>query len=467
MPGQFDQWYARAPAPLQTLSIDARAVVGACLREGPAFRRTLAWLESTQWYDASELASLQDALLARLLRRAVRVPHYQPTLARLGLATRANAWASLEQLAVITKQTIIEQGRRLIDPHAPRWTLSAAHSSGTTGTPLVVYRDMASIVLEHATIWRQWRWAGFRAHDRRATLRGDMVVPVAQRRPPFWRYNAINRQLFMSSYHLSAANGRVYLAALREFRPAAIQAYPSSAYLLARFALDAGVRDITPKAVFTSSEMLFSHQRETIEEAFRCPVFDLYGTTERVVTIGTCEHGTYHVFPEYGIVEFLPAPGQPDALRVVGTALHNLAMPLIRYDAGDLVTIRKGMCPCGRNFPVVDRIEGRADDYVVTPDGRLLGRLDHIFKGATNIVEGQIVQFAPDQIVVTVVPALGYTPEDGDRIRHALLSRTGEDVRVSIQEVAAIPRTKNGKFRAVVSHCTKDWSAGTIPVGER
>lgn len=451
--------YLHLPIPLQTLWLNAGSLVFSNLRHGRSFRQVLSQLEEMQWWSSEQLAAFQNQALQQLLDRASRVPFYRPYLADANSRVLSSSPTDLlSRMPILTKFDLIERGDRLIDPSVARWRLNTGYSSGTTGSPLKVYRDLRSIVFENAIIWRQWRWAGFREADRRVTLRGDIVIPISQRKPPFWRYNAVDRQLLMSSYHLSEATAASYIQQVREFRPHAIQSYPSTAYLLARFALDRGVRDIRPKAVFTSSEVVLDHQREVITEAFRCPIYDWYGTAERVSAIGTCEEGTYHIFPEYGLTELLPVENRSECSRLLGTPFHNLAMPIIRYDAQDLVVPGTSSCACGRSFPSVKHIEGRYDDYVVTPDGRFIGRLDHVFKYSEHITEAQIVQESPSEITVRIVTGPGYTSADSDKVRHNLLERTDPSIQVKIDLVQSITRTKNGKFRAVISHCTEQRS---------
>lgn len=106
--------------------------------------------------------------------------------------------------------------------------------------------------------------------------------------------------------------------------------------------------------------------------------------------ISQCLEGFLHVDEDFAAVEFLPAGG--DQYRIVGTNLSNLAFPLIRYDTGDLATLTDAICECGRPGRIVEHLDGRQEDYVVTRSGAQLGRIDHIFKDMINIREAQIRQ---------------------------------------------------------------------------
>ncbi len=410
-------------------------------------------LES-QWYDQERLRELQEEALRSLVAYCYeRVPYYGELFRSIGLHPGdIRTVEDLSKLPLLEKDML--RGREeLFTPRGrPRWLLRKAHTSGTTGKPLTVYRDLDNVVYEYATLQRQWLWGGLRSNERLATLKGEKRVPADRNKPPFWRYSPSERKLVMSSYHLSRRNAEAYVEALRKFRPAGLEGYPSSVYALARFMAEQGI-SLPLRAVFTTSETLEPRQRRLIEEVFACKVFDYYGQAERVVAIHTCEQGRYHVLPEYGIAEFLPvkAAEEGNVYELVGTGLHNRAMPLLRYRLGDTVQLSEEKCPCGRAYPTVKAIIGRRDNYLVTPSGALIGRLDHVFKGARHIVEAQLVQEVVDRVEVRIVPDRDFAREDAEYVRKKLQERVGSRMQVAIKIVDRIPRSKAGKFRAVVS----------------
>lgn len=416
----------------------------------------LYWRQITasQWYDAERLRELQDEALRHLVAYCYDwVPYYRELFRKRGLhPSDIRTVEDLPKLPFLEKETLRAHGDELVSVQKKRWLLRRAHTSGTTGKPLTVYRDLDNVVYEYATLQRQWLWGGLQRNDRIATLKGEKRVPADRNKPPFWRYSPSERKLVMSSYHLSRRNAEAYVEALRKFRPKGLEGYPSSIYALARFMAEQGIT-IPLKAVFTTSETLEPRQRQLIEEVFACRVFDYYGQAERVVAIHTCEHGSYHVLPEYGIAEFLPinGVGNGNVYELVGTGLHNLAMPLLRYRLGDTVELGVERCPCGRAYPTVKAIVGRRDNYLVTPSGALIGRLDHVFKGARHIVEAQLVQEVVDRVEVRIVPDNGFHSSDADYVRRKLQERVGSRMEVTIRVVDRIPRSKSGKFRAVVS----------------
>jgi phenylacetate-CoA ligase len=166
-----------------------------------------------------------------------------------------------------------------------------------------------------------------------------------------------------------------------------------------------------------------------------------------------CEHGSYHVNPEFGVLELLRGDqpvGPGEYGEIVATGFVNQVMPIIRYATGDLAMWKEGSCPCGRSFPMLERIEGRRDDVIVTPEGRRIGRLDPIFKAVSSIFEAQIVQESPDLVRVYVVGS-EFNERERLELGRELQKRLGPSMRIDIVQTERIARTKSGKFRSVVN----------------
>src|SRR4029077_827054 len=175
----------------------------------------------------------------------------------------------MAKLPSITKTDVREGGKSLVSEK--KWgPLFSGSTSGTTGAPLSLYQDVHAINRENAFVRRQLCWAGLRRGDRRAWMRGDMIVPAAQKKPPYWRMNHAENMLMLSSYHLSESAAPAYLDSLAGFDAVVIQAYPSSIGFLASWMLSAGVhyRGRSLRGIVTSSETLSDSQRQEIESAF-------------------------------------------------------------------------------------------------------------------------------------------------------------------------------------------------------
>jgi phenylacetate-CoA ligase len=283
-----------------------------------------------------------------------------------------------------------------------------------------------------------------------------MVEPNPESKGPFYRFNVFEKQVYFSPFHLRPDTASFYLRALEKHRTRWMTGYAVSYYLLAKFILEQGL-DVPPgiKAIITTSEKLLPEMRETMENAFHCRVFEEYSSVENALFASECEQGKLHVSPDVAIVEILRPDGNPclpgEAGEVVATSLMRTYQPFIRFRLGDMAMWEKEECPCGRQMPVIKEVIGRIEDVVVGPDGRQMVRFHGVFINQPNVREGQIIQESLELIRVKVVPTKDFYSKDVQDIIHRVHQRLGDKVRVEVEPVTEIPRTKAGKFQAVIS----------------
>jgi phenylacetate-CoA ligase len=418
------------------------------IRSTGSFGKYFAILREADRWSPEQLQKAQMSLLRDMLRRAyVGVPYYRTLLD--GQRVRPEDIRTADDLLclpLMDKFTLRSEFQSLRSRFVPA---VRAYTSGTSGTPVVILRGLDNIRFEHASLRTHDRWAGLTRPIRRFSLVGRRVVPLERRAPPFWKHDPFEQELAMSAHHLSAEHIDSYLEKLKRFRPDVLRAYPSTAHVLAHLLLERGVM-LPLKAVFTQSEQLTVSQRRDIETAFQTRVYDRYGNAERVAAFFQCEHGSYHEAPLYSIVEYVPV-GQ-GLYEVVGTTLHNSAMPLIRYRTDDLVELpANDSCPCGRTSRVIKSLSGRLKDQLVMEDGSLITvHTSSIVKGMTWLMESQILQESIESIVFRVVPMPGATVPDHGRIVDRLVKIIGgrrSTFRIEVMD--RIPREHNGKLKAV------------------
>ncbi|MFH1147723.1 MAG: hypothetical protein V1736_08450 [Pseudomonadota bacterium] len=438
-------------------------------RYGAYFRRYLEFLYQSQWFDKEKLQELQNAKLRGLIDYAYENVSYYRQLfdkERLKPADVRTA-RELVRIPILERETVRKHWKELLSKTFPHNQMVVHKSSGTSGRPVKVYVSRDCVEREYAYWWLHFSWAGIPFGAKTATCAGHPVVPVDQQKPPFWRYNVAENQIIFSSRHLSTGNLPFYAEAIRKFNSVMMHGYPSSIYLIARYLLREKIKGIRPRAVFTSSETLMDFQREAISEAFGCKVFSLYGNAERVVHANECEMGGMHIQPVHGVMEFLNEAGQPVAEGeegfVVATGFDNRAMPLIRYRVGDMGVPVSGACKCGRSHPLIDRVVGRIENYIITPDGkyqgRLVGGLDYIFQDHRNVIEAQLIQEELDLVRIRIARDQGFTNGDAQQIISTLRARLGTSMRFRVEYVPLISDGKS-KFKFVINKLKYDPFAG-------
>lgn len=411
-------------------------------------------LERESWSE-SRWDEWRGQRLSYLLERAAtRVPYYRDLWAERRRKGDRSSWSYLENWPVLEKVELRANPRMFVADDRNLRRMFHDHTSGTTGSSLDLWMSK-HVVREWYALWeaRSRRWYGVSRRDRWAILGGQLVVPVAQTKQPFWVWNGGMNQLYMSSYHLSPAFIPAYLEALQKYRIKYLLGYPSAMYALAAGALKLKNRELRLEVAIANAEPLYEHQKETISEAFGCPVRETYGMAEIVAAGSECESGTMHQWPEAGLIEAATS-GPDDAADIICTGLINDDMPLIRYRVGDRLKLSDAGCSCGRNLPLIAKVEGRSDDVLYTVDGRMIGRMDPVFKAGFGILEAQIIQESLRDLEVLFVPDDGFRTENLERLAHAIRQRVG-DVEIDFRRVAEIPRTDRGKFRAVVCRIPK------------
>ncbi len=423
-------------------------------RYGPETDRLVAEAHEREAWTADQWRRWQEERLARLLHRAARhVPYYRALWAERRARGDQSSFERLENWPLLDKHAVREHPEAFLAEDCNRRRMFEAHTSGTTGTPLLLWQSRETLRAWYALFEARWRgWHGVSRHDRWAILGGQLVVPVSRKKPPFWVHNWPMHQLYLSSYHLAPELVPDYVEEIQRFRPAYLWGYSSALYTLAEECRRLGVRDLRFRVILTNAEPLYDYQRSVIEDAFQTPVRETYGMTEMAAAAGECEQGHLHWFPDAGFVEILNQDSDGVG-EVVATGLINQDMPLIRYRVGDCArpAPEGDLCPCGRKLPLLQQIEGRLDDVIITPDGRRIGRMDPVFTADLPILEAQIVQDSLDYIRLRVVPDREFSSRHEEILRHLIRERLGDGMRVEIERVQRIERGPNGKFRAVVS----------------
>lgn len=423
----------------------------------PTFFATLSEWERTIDGPVEKLHEMQRSRLEHLIRRArAHVPFYRDLEPFSDHPDPLEAISrTLASIPPLEKATYRDNHPRFLADDISPSGLIKVSTSGTTGSALPLWLTPQRIAEGYAAVWRQRRACGVQIDDPQMTFAGQMIVPQRQKKPPFWRHNYYGHQTLFSVYHMSQSQLPHYVAAIHDTPARYVQGYPSALHLVSRSLLDAG-RPLPPgriAAVFTSSESLLASQREVIEAGFGAPVRDHYAATELVVSMTACALGRLHVDMEFCLVEVEAQEETSEYLRgpLLVTGLGNDAAPMFRYRIGDVGTRSKTPCPCGRPGDNFLEIDGRVEDYVVTPDGRMVGRLDHVFKQQYDIAEAQIVQDSKDAIVVHIVPRATYSTASQKRLLGEIRARLGDEIRIDVRLTDAIAREPNGKLRAVRS----------------
>jgi phenylacetate-CoA ligase len=465
---QATELYQKSPICVQGVALNLYALRIHFHRYGRPFRRALRELGLSQNWSRDELTEFQNRRLREVVKTAYeKTKYYREVMDESGIAPDdIRSGEDLRKLPILTKEVVRSRGEDMLTgPKASRGWLHG-HTSGTTGSPLSLWYDRKTAVATNAVDARHKQWGGLGPGDWIGLFLGRMIVSPTRTKPPFWQTNYFQRQVWFSSFHLSEEHLPSYVSEIQRRGLRFLEGYPSTLFILGRHLLQRGER-LQMKAVFTSSETLHAIQREVIETAFGCSIHDFYGLAERVIFAGECEHHQgKHLSEEYGITEVVDQHGEPVPLgepgALVGTSLHNEAMPLIRYQTSDVSAIRSEPCPCGRTLLRMEDVATKAEDIVVTAEGRMISPsvLTHPFKPFDQLEKSQVIQDRIDHLLVKLVSTGTFTPEQEAQLLASLRERVGPSMEIDVEYCREIPREASGKFRWVISHVDHDYRFG-------
>lgn len=463
MPSFLDRIYARAPVVAQNAMVSAFGARWYWRRFGPGYSQELRGFLERSTFTAQQWHAYQTKTLRALVGLAwSRVPYYRKAWVGLGFDTGTIERFELENLSslpIVEKEaTRSDPDSFCIDGRVPPSSVITP-TSGSTGTPVRVYFTTSefrrSLALREA---RGCRPAGVSYRMPRATFSGRLVVPDAESFGPFHRFNIVERQVYFSAFHLSAQNAASYVAPLRQHSIAWGTGYTHAWEQLAGFMLEQGIPPVeSMKAIITTSEKLTPGARTKIERAFGCRVYEEYGTVEDAVY--ACEHpdGRLRLSPDAGILELQRAdgsivePSSSDEGQTITTSFMRRGQLFIRYRLGDVASWDPRPDDTGLHMPILGEIAGRVEDVVEGLDGRRTVRFHGIFTELAGVREAQVIQEARDLIRIKVVPAAEYSEATVHEIVRRVHARLTSAMRVEVDAVEQIPRTKAGKFQAVIN----------------
>jgi phenylacetate-CoA ligase len=449
--------YTAAPQWVKTIAGGAYAMLPPSFRFGRQFNHfKQRFLSDT---GVAEYAA--GRLQATLFEALAHVPAFAQYRELLGDIER-DPYRVLSQLPLTSKEDIKAALPSYLSTAWPASARLRMFTGGSTSVPMTFYI--------HKGISRAKEWAAFHAMAARFGTDGDGVVLAMRGRTVtsaghgrIWSYEPVKRHLIVSSDHLEPQHMPAYVDALKRLPPSYIHAFPSALYPLVAWLRDNGHEGLlaSVKCVALSSESVFDHHMAAFRAFFGCPVIAIYGHTERVLFANMLPADPrYHFWPQYGHVELVDATGHPVTRpgqigEIVGTSFDNQVMPFLRYRTGDYAVWSEQPSPALPAWPVVDRIEGRLQEFVVCHDHRLvtvttLGAAH--FEQLDQCLRIQYEQREPGKLILRVMPLRKLADTDCAAIARAVEEKTQGGCTVRVEQVDAIPVTERGKQRLLMQH---------------
>ena len=423
-------------------------------------------LEQTQWLAAEEIRKRQLQQLSLLWYYACRnVPYYRQRLDFLPFNQHETlTWDHWRQIPLLTRDDIQIAKDSLLSRNLPpkHGKSFKTQTSGSTAQPLTVWHSALSTFFWRAFTLREHFWHRRDFSGKLAAIR--YIDNDKAKAPQGLQLNGWGpaTDIVLKTGPFCLLNIKTPLdeqaAWLIREQPQFLLSYPTNILALVNYFKNSGEQLGNLQEVRTFGETVTAETRELCKEVWNVKLTDIYSTREvGYITLQCPEQRQYHVQAESVLVEILRDDGSPcgpgEVGKVVITALHNYASPLIRYDIGDYAAFGEP-CSCGRGLPVIKKIMGRVRNMLTLPSGQQYWP-GFNYKGLTKIVpyrQIQIYQHTLSELEFKLVVDEKVSPDQENQMVEILHKALKYPFAITFTYTDTIPRTKGGKYEEFISH---------------
>ena len=433
-------------------------------RNGREFEEILSFLQSTSTWSSQQILQYKEESIFKIIEHAYNhCSYYRKKYDAAGVSPSSfTCLEDLEKFPILTKDEIRNHGLEMLADNVRKRDVVKYHTSGTSGSALDFWNSKFNLRYYWSVCARGHLRFGVDPDDLSLNFTGKMIVPINQIDPPYWRYKRAQNQYMMPMVHVTPEKVPSMVDFINSQPFVKIVGYPSITGSFAQYVneLDLQISN-PPKYYFSGAEKVYDFQREQIEKAFPgIQIVEHYGFSENAGAASKCSCGKYHEDFELGHFELKDTliNGNLQTGSLLVTGFHNFAMPFIRYEVGDTLTFDSSPCSCGLHSQVIHEVNGRNEDYVITPEGLKVMRFDYLFKDTHDIIEAQVIQRELGEIVLRLVVKDTYSREVMERyLKEEVHSMISPSIKVYFEYVDNIERTKSGKFKAVVSYLKSEY----------
>lgn len=436
--------YQRLPLLLQNLAISGFNTLQYKTRHGGEYWKWRQYYENVEKLPREQLKKMQQDRLELFL----------------AYASTQSSWYrkyrnfSLSQYPILEKDDILNN----LDSIATISEKDAQVSltGGTTGASMKVLYTKENMQERHALLDHFRAHYGYHLGDRCAWFSGKNIINDKNiAKGICYRDDYINKIRFFSTFHITDNSFEVYWSALNDFSPEYLVGFPSSVYEICAMAQSRGLKlQNSVKAFFPTAETLLPIHRDVISSVLGCKIANQYASSEGAPFILECKYGGLHMHPLTGIFEVVDEDMKPTQDgEVLVTSFATKGTPLIRYRIGDRIRLapQDEMCICGSGFPLVNNIEGRAADFILSPThGRVNSvNISNSTKGIKGIIQFQVVQDNLDSVLVLVKGTQLFNHKEQEKLKLALSERFGPKLEIKLVRTDEISKESSGKFKVI------------------
>lgn len=422
------------------------------------------FLQKSQFWSLAELENYQNEKLRFLIKHAaIQVPYYRELFRDLKLTPDDfKTKDDLHKLPVLSRKDVQQNWQNLLAGNHKDFKSHQRNTGGTTGEPVKYFSDINSWSLHWALKYRAWEWGGYKTGSKVAVLGGASVIPEEKTTLKRMVWNKVNRLYPLPASHMDESLLVDFAGLIKKEKIHFVRGYPSSLAVFARFCLENEIK-LDIKSVITTAEVLQEAYRDSILEAFNPVIIDTYGCADGGGNANTCKFNNgFHVSMESAIWEVCDHSGNSVPHDVEGevtlTSLSNYAMPLIRYQPGDIIKNRFDYtaCTCGCNLPRIEKIIGRSTEILSFNNGISLGGPAFtVLLRDFNLIKWQLVQNDMISVDVNIIPGPQFSRHNEEEIVRLMSHHCGTGVEVRLNKVKEIEVPFSGKQRVIINKTLK------------
>lgn len=361
---------------------------------------------------------------------------------------------NFESLPVITKHDFQGGFDAIISDCYNIKDLYKGSTSGSSGHPFYFVKDKDAHARTHALIINRYAKHGLRVDDRQARFFG-IPLQGKNRYKELIKDKLANRVRF-PVFNLSDEVLEIYYQKFCKDSFVYIYGYTSAIVVFAKYLRkkDIVLKDKCPslKYCIVTSEVCTPEDKSIIEEAFGIKMLNEYGASELDVMAFTNTNGDWELSVENVYFEVVDDEGNilPNGCegRILVTSLFNKAMPIIRYEIGDMgIIIQKG------DKLILEKLSGRVNDMAILPSGKRSAGLTFyyvaksILEKTDAIKEFIIRQVSLDQFIFDVVSDRDITKDEYEIMKSKMDLYLEPGLKLFINRVEKIDRPKSGKIK--------------------
>jgi len=412
-------------------------------------------LQETQYCSVQELQDYQKEKLKEVLSTS------KETVPYFGEVIKDSNPDNINSIPILTKEIIRKNTKRMFNPELPRRNLIKYSSSGTTGEPIVLFLERSTVGYYHAAQWRGFSWYGVELGARGLKIWG---VPINLKSKIIENLkDRITKRLRISAFDMEKLKVKKIWDKILKFKPEYMYGYTSALYLFSCLLEENNLegKELGLKLIVSTAEVLYEFQREKLKKFFECPVADEYGACEGGIIAFECPRGSMHITSENVYIEVVDENNVPkgpsEEGKIIVTSLRNFGFPIIRYELGDVGVLSERVCSCGINLPLLEKINGRTSDFVLTTSGKKIHSEFFSYLNRELITRGyvlkefKIVQKKKNELIVYLLKDENMNKKVKHFISSMIKKYIDPSMTVKFEHVEKIDLEKSGKKRYFVN----------------